>query len=261
MSESKRRKRVVVVGLGLFLIGTIIALLPWFHKLWVNYTMRRDVEAFLSYVEVTPYTPGQASPHEPTVENEETEKEIPPTEHSRLWMDMQDYNRAIFQEGQTGLSGSLAYEDAGFLLSDYGLESEIFGVLSIPRLGLEMPIFLGASKENMANGAAVMGQTSIPIGGCNINCVLAGHRGWNGAAYFLYINQLEPGDIVTVTNLWETLTYQVVDTQIISPNDVDAIHIQPGRELLTLLTCHPPASGGKQRYLVFCERIDNMEVS
>ena len=40
-----------------------------------------------------------------------------------------------------------------------------------------------------------------------------------------------------------------------------AIHIQANRELLTLLTCHPPASGGKQRYLVFCERIDNMEVS
>ena len=26
------------------------------------------------------------------------------------------------------------------------------------------------------------------------------------------------------------------------------------RELLTLLTCHPYASGGKQRYLVICER-------
>ena len=95
---------------------------------------------------------------------------------------------------------------------------------------------------------------SLPIGGSNTNCVLAGHRGWNGAAYFLYINQLEPGDIVTVTNLWETLTYQVVDARIIDPNDVEAIHIQADRELLTLLTCHPPGSGGKQRYLVICER-------
>ena len=123
-----------------------------------------------------------------------------------------------------------------------------------PRLELNMPIYLGATRENMANGAAVMGQTSLPIGGSDTNCVLAGHRGWNGAAYFLYINQLEPRDTVTVTNLWETLTYTVTETKIINPNDVDAIHIQPGKELLTLLTCHPPASGGKQRYLVFCER-------
>lgn len=259
MSESK--KWAVAVSLGLFLIGTIIALLPWFHKLWVNYTMRRDVQAFLSYVEVSPYVPGQKPPHEVIEKNGEAEEVILPTEHTQLWLDMQSYNQTIFEEGQTGLSDPSAYEKASFKLSDYGLENEIFGVLSIPRLDLDMPIYLGATKQNMANGAAVMSQTSLPIGGSNTNCVLAGHRGWNGAAYFLYINQLEPGDVVTVTNLWETLTYEVVGTQIISPNDVDAIHIQPGKELLTLLTCHPPASGGKQRYLVFCERTYEMEES
>lgn len=252
MSESK--KRAVVVSLGLFLIGIIISLLPWFHKLWVNYTMRRDVQAFLSYVEVTPYVPGQKPSHEVIEEDGEAEEVILPTEHTQLWLDMQNYNQTIFQEGQTGLSDPTAYEEASFRLTDYGLESEVFGVLSIPRLDLDMPIYLGATKQNMANGAAVMGQTSLPIGGSNTNCVLAGHRGWNGAAYFLYINQLEPGDTVTATNLWETLTYTVTETKIINPNDVDAIHIQPGKELLTLLTCHPPASGGKQRYLVFCER-------
>ena len=254
MSESKGRKRTVAVSLGLFLFGTVIALLPWFHKLWVNYTMHRDVQAFLSYVEVKPFAPEERSPGETSPQESVPEEPPFPAEHTQLWLDMQGYNQTIFKEGQTGLSDPSAYEEASFKLSDYGLENEIFGVLSIPRLDLDMPIYLGATKQNMANGAAVMGQTSLPIGGSNTNCVLAGHRGWNGAAYFLYINQLEPGDTVTVTNMWETLTYEVVGTQIISPNDVDAIHIQPGKELLTLLTCHPPASGGKQRYLVFCER-------
>ena len=239
MSGSKGRKRAILCSLFLFLIGIIISLLPWLHKLWVNYTMRRDVQAFLSYVELKPFAPEERIPCETAPQESVAEEPALPTEHTLLWLDMQDYNQTISQEGQTGLSDPSAYEEASFRLANYGLESEVFGVLSIPRLE----------------------QTSLPIGGSNTNCVLAGHRGWNGAAYFLYINQLEPGDIVTVTNLWETLTYQVVDTQIISPNDVDAIHIQPGRELLTLLTCHPPASGGKQRYLVFCERIDNMEVS
>lgn len=261
MSESKGRKRTVAVSLGLFLFGTIIALLPWFHKLWVNYTMHRDVQAFLSYVEVKPFAPEERIPGETSPQESVSEEPPFPAEHTQLWLDMQSYNQTIFEEGQTGLSDPSAYEKASFKLSDYGLENEIFGVLSIPRLDLDMPIYLGATKQNMANGAAVMGQTSLPIGGSNTNCVLAGHRGWNGAAYFLYINQLEPGDVVTVTNLWETLTYEVVGTQIISPNDVDAIHIQPGKELLTLLTCHPPASGGKQRYLVFCERTYEMEES
>lgn len=255
MSESKGRKAAVLMSLVLFLAGGAVALSPWFHSLWVDYTMSRDVREFLSYVEVSPYVPGQPSPHKTTEPEEDTGEPVPPAEHTQLWLDMQSYNQAIFEEGQLGLSDPTAYEKPSFCLGGYGLESEVFGVLSIPRLEMGMPIYLGASKQNMENGAAVMGQTSLPIGGSNTNCVLAGHRGWNGAAYFLYINQLEPGDTVTVTNLWETLTYEVVDTQIISPNDVEAIHIQPNRELLTLLTCHPPASGGKQRYLVFCERI------
>ena len=253
MSESKGKIFFAILAALLLLSGSIILLYPSLNGLWVDYTMRRDAQEFLSYVEVKPFTPEEGIPSE-TISQERVEESASPTEHTQLWLDMKAYNEAIFREGQEGLSNPTAYEKSSFRLSDYGLETEVFGVLSIPRLSLEMPIYLGASKQNMANGAAIMGQTSLPIGSSNTNCVLAGHRGWNGAAYFLYINQLEPGDTVTITNLWETLNYKVSEVRVISPNDVDAIHIQPNRELLTLLTCHPPASGGKQRYLVFCER-------
>lgn len=256
MSESKRKIFFAILAVLLLLSGCIILLYPSLNGLWVDYTMRRNAEAFRSYVVLSQGVPEQKASHvvNPQPEPMQPQSQLP-SEHPQLWLDMKAYNEDIFREGQESLFNPTAYEKSSFRLSDYGLETEVFGVLSIPRLSLEMPIYLGASKQNMANGAAIMGQTSLPIGGSNTNCVLAGHRGWNGAAYFLYINQLEPGDTVTVTNLWETLTYEVVETQIISPNDVDAIHIQPNRELLTLLTCHPPASGGKQRYLVFCERV------
>ena len=260
MSESKGKIFFAILAALLLLSGSIILLYPSLNGLWVDYTMRRDAQEFLSYVEVKPFTPEEGIPSE-TISQERVEESASPTEHTQRWLDMKAYNDTIFREGQEGLSDPTAYETPSFRLSDYGLNSEVFGVLSIPRLELRMPIYLGATKENMANGAAVMGQTSLPIGGENTNCVLAGHRGWNGAAYFLYVDRLIPGDTVTVTNLWETLNYKVSDIKVIDPNDVEAIHIQANRELLTLLTCHPPASGGKQRYLVFCERTDNMEVS
>ena len=262
MSESKRKIFFAILAVLLLLSGCIILLYPSLNGLWVDYTMRRNAEAFRSYVVLSQGVPEQEASHvvNPQPEPMQPQSQLP-SEHPQLWLDMKAYNEDIFREGQESLSNPTAYEKSSFRLSDYGLETEVFGVLSIPRLSLEMPIYLGASKQNMANGATVMGQTSLPIGGSNTNCVLAGHRGWNGAAYFLYINQLEPGDTVTVTNLCETLTYEVVETRAISPNDVDAIHIQPNRELLTLLTCHPPASGGKQRYLVFCERVYEMEVT
>ena len=215
--------------------------------------MRQDAEEFLSFVEVKREQPQQGTSHV-VPQPEESGQELP-EENPELWLDMKAYNEAIFAEGQEGLSNQSAYEAPSFLLSEYGLESEVFGVISIPKLDLEMPLFLGASKTNMAKGAAIMGQTSLPIGGSNTNCVIAGHRGWNGAAYFLYLNQLEKGDTVTITNLWETLTYIVVDTDIVYPYEVESIRIKPDREMLTLLTCHPPASGGKQRMLIFCERV------
>lgn len=154
--------------------------------------------------------------------------------------------------------GSLAAtEQPGVLFSVSGQAGDVFGVLSIPKLELEMPLYLGATDRHMADGAAQLGQTSIPIGGENTNAVIAGHRGYNGAPYFRYVPELQIGDSVDITNLWGTLHYKVVETRIIQPNDIDAIKIQPGRDLITLLTCHPYASGGRQRFLVICERTED----
>ena len=46
---------------------------------------------------------------------------------------------------------------------------------------------------HLAAGAAVLGNTSAPIGGDNTNCVIAGHRGWRGADYFRHIDRLAGG--------------------------------------------------------------------
>ena len=169
---------------------------------------------------------------------------------------MQAYNQTIYETGQEKLSSLKATEEPAIYYSIRGQNGDMFGVLRIPKLGLEMPLYLGATDKHMADGAAQLGQTSIPIGGENTNSVIAGHRGYNGADYFRYVPDLRIGDAVSITNHWETMRYTVVETKIIQPNDIDAIKIQPGRDLVTLLTCHPYASGGKQRFLVICERTE-----
>lgn len=260
MSGRKKRRvgsiALLILFILLFLSGVVVFLYPTMNGIWIDYILHRDAEEFLSFVYTDTYepvddstqviimTPGDSIPGESC-----------PEEYPELWQQMRTYNEDIFRNGQEGLSGETAYEKPSFILADYGLESEVFAVLSIPKLDLEMPLYLGATKRHMADGAAHMSETSLPIGGNNTNCVIAGHRGWNGAAYFMHIPNLEKGDIVTITNLWETLTYEVVDWKIITPYDVESIHIQPNRDLITLLTCHPPATGGRERYLVFCERI------
>ena len=176
-------------------------------------------------------------------------------QYPELLADLQKYNHQLYAEKQCNLTDLEACEAPAADLVAYGIEDEIMGVLEIPAMELTMPVYLGASDAHLAAGAAVLGNTSAPIGGGNTNSVIAGHRGWRGADYFRHIDRLQVGDTVQVTSLWETLTYAVADIQIIQPHEVDKIKIQQGRDLLTLITCHPYASGGKQRYVVYCERV------
>ncbi len=231
-----------VLYLSIFLLGLTIFSIPYAQRIRVQQEMDSSIQAF--------------EDQETTVS---AQTETLPTEETRayaeLWEEMRSYNEKIHDEQQALLSSRAALQKTDFQLRDYGRNDEVFAVLNIPKINLDMPVYLGATDQNLANGAAHLSQTSLPIGGENTNCVIAGHRGWNGAYYFRYVPDLRKGDVVTLQNLWETLSYQVVETKIIAPSDVDAIRIQEGRELLTLLTCHPYASGGKQRFLVICERV------
>ena len=182
------------------------------------------------------------------------DRDEPEQQYLELLADLQAYNQRIYAEKQRNLTNLEACEVPAADLTAYGIEDEIIGVLEMPTMELTMPVYLGASDGHLAAGATVLGNTSAPIGGVNTNCVIAGHRGWYGADYFRHIDRLQAGDTVTITNLWETLTYTVVDIQIIQPDQVNRIKIQPGRDLLTLITCHPYASGGRQRLVVYCER-------
>lgn len=182
-------------------------------------------------------------------------EERKPNPYPELLAALQDYNRQLYAEKQRDLSSLEACEEPVVDLSAYGIKSEIIGVLEIPTMELTMPVYLGASDAHLAAGAAVLGNTSVPIGGNSTNCVIAGHRGWKGADYFRHIDRLQVSDTVKLTNLWEILTYTVTDIEIIQPHEVDKIKIQQGRDLLTLLTCHPYASGGRERYVVYCERV------
>ena len=119
----------------------------------------------------------------------------------------QAYNAKIYAEGQSGLVDAWSYTEPSFDLKAYGVDDDVIGVLSIPSISVTLPIYLGATYDHMAHGAVHLSQTSLPIGGMNTNCVIAGHRGWEGAPFFLKLDKVAVGDEVTVTNLWETLTY------------------------------------------------------
>ena len=253
MRNGKLRAFLIALMLLVFASGLTFLLYPYLWGAMVDREISLNAQGFLNRDKTEPTISEVIVTIDSPTEPEETKA------YPELWADMVRYNETIYAQGQTVLSCAYDYQKPSFRLTDYGLSDEVFGVISIPVMELEMPIFLGATEQHMADGAAHLSQTSLPIGGENTNCVIAGHRGYNGASYFRYIDKLKVGDLVSITNLWETLTYRVCEIKIIDPHDVTEILIQPGRELLTLLTCHPYASGGRQRYVVYCERVESPE--
>lgn len=237
-------KGIKICLLLLLLVGLAVALFPVGNGLVTERQMTQQVQSFIAKTEMLPaFTEAIQSANE--------DADLP---YQDLLDEMQEYNAQLYASGQSALTSPAAYQEAALDVAAYGLDDGVVGVVNIPKIGVELPIYLGATSDNLAAGSAVLGQTSLPIGGENTNCVIAAHRGWRGTDYFRYLDELQVGDAVMITNLWETLEYRVCEIRVIEPDDIDAILIQDSRDLLTLITCPPYASGGKYRLAVYCER-------
>lgn len=116
---------------------------------------------------------------------------------------------------------------------------EAFAVLEIPTLSLLIPIYLGASEEQLRKGIGQVEGSSLPIGGKNTHTVLAGHRGMGTKTMFRHLDQMKRGDLFYIHTLSETLTYEVFDIEVIIPTDTNNMHIEEDRDLASLITCHP----------------------
>ncbi|PGC24478.1 class C sortase [Bacillus wiedmannii] len=134
-------------------------------------------------------------------------------------------------------------------------KDEIFGTVSIPKINEELPIYLGASQENLSKGIGQIEGTSLPIGGKDTHAVLAGHRGYHGAKMFRHLDRLTDGDLFYVKVFGKQQEYKVVGREIINPNQVDKLNVIKGKDKVTLLTCEPYTSS-KYRLLVYGERVE-----
>ena len=128
------RKVLILLMLMVFVAGLGVMLYPNLRGAVVDYEIKQEAVSFLEQV---------------TEENEISEDvDIPATEpvetetvlYPELLEAMRSYNEQIWEEKQMNLCDPWSYEQPSFTLGEYGLEDEIFGVLSIPRLELEMPI-------------------------------------------------------------------------------------------------------------------------
>ena len=236
------RKLIIVIAVLLLIAGIGITSYPHIQQYLYRQYARGVIEDFEERLEA--------------YRTESTNSPAEDEEHPLHWLYLLivEYNKQLYESRQAEFVDPFSYSQVSFSLCRFGFEEEMIGYLEIPRMNIELPIFLGANNENMRRGAAHLTQTSLPVGGVNTNAVIAAHRGMSTAAMFRDIEKLQVGDDIFITNFYQTLQYQVVETRIILPTQVETILIQSDRDLVTLITCHP-LRHNYQRYVVFAERV------
>jgi len=105
-------------------------------------------------------------------------------------------------------------------------------VLSIPHLDIEVPVFNGASEQNLNRGAArILGTGAI---GGKGNLGIAGHRD----GFFRPLKDIQVGDDIALETRSDTQVYTVSSIAIVDPSDLSVLG-PTDTPSITLVTCYP----------------------
>ena len=91
----------------------------------------------------------------------------------------------------------------------------------------------------MEKAAGHLEGSSLPVGGENTHAVITAHRGLPSAALFTDLDKMKKGDHFLLHVLDDTLCYEVDQISTIEPKETDALSVEEGMDLVTLVTCTP----------------------
>lgn len=197
----------------IFLIGLSLLLYPTFSNWWNSFHQSR---AILNYSSAL--------------------TQLEDSDYSALFQAAEDYNEALAR-----IDFPLMYYDRieGYETTLNAGGNGIIGYVEIPKISVSLPIYHGTSESVLQIAVGHLEGTSFPIGEKNTHCVLSAHRGLPSAKLFTDLDKLELGDTFTLTVLDRKMQYEVDQILIVEPQDVEALYVQEGEDLCTLMTCTP----------------------
>lgn len=135
-------------------------------------------------------------------------------------------------------------------------DTKVWATMHVPAFDRpNFPLAEGVGLDEVLNvkGAGHYPDTALP--GQDGNVAIAGHRNTYGRV-LEDIARLEPGDPIVVETAEAFYVYEVTETRIVAPQDVEVIAPVPGRpgeepteQMLTLTACHPMYSA-RERIIV-----------
>lgn len=220
-----------VILIFVFLIGLSLLLYPSLSNYWNSFHASRAVASYSEEV-----------------------ANLDEEEYRRMLEEAKEYNRTLLGRGNQYTLSEERKNEYNDLLNLGG--TGIMGYIEIESLGVSLPIYHGTDDAVLQIGVGHLDWTSLPVGGEGTHCVISGHRGLPSAKLFTNLDKMSVGDTFVLRVLDEVLTYEVDQILIVEPDDTEALQIEQGKDLCTLVTCTPYGIN-THRLLVRGHRVEN----
>lgn len=133
------------------------------------------------------------------------------------------------------------------------------GILTLPALSLELPIYQGTSEKALENGIGITEGTGDISGGKGKNPLLAGHSGLYKDSLFDDLPSVKKGQRFYLEVNEEKHAYQIVQImeipkEALQRNFAKYLAPNPKEDRVTLMTCTPKGIN-TYRFLVYGKRV------
>ncbi len=228
-----KKHGTTIILLFVLIIGLSLLLYPTLADWWNSIHQSRAVASYVEQV-----------------------ANIDDDEYAHIWEEAWEYNRSMNGRSNNYLLSEEQQEVYDQILDIGGLG--IMGYIEVPAIGVTLPIYHGTDEAVLQVALGHLEWTSLPVGGESSHCVVSGHRGLPSAKLFTNLDKLVVGDVFMFRVLDEILTYEVDQILIVEPHETEALQIEQGKDLCTLITC-TPYGVNSHRLLVRGHRVENQE--
>ena len=220
-----RKKVNIIVIAVLFLAGLSVLLYPFVANQWNSYRQSRLMSSY-----------------EEGVAEKEAAGQI---DYEAEWEKARIYNDNLMP---MILPDSFAVAEASDRDEAYMAclninGDEVMGIVEIPKIDVELPIYHTTDEEVLQIGAGHLEGSSLPVGGESTHAVISAHRGLPSAKLFTDLDQMAEGDVFYLHILDETLAYEVDQILPMVDKDDTEAHGSPGHRrgerLCDLIYLHP----------------------
>ncbi|MDD3278190.1 MAG: class C sortase [Lachnospiraceae bacterium] len=232
----KKRLSTIIICL-VFLSGLSLLLYPLVANQWNNHRQKQLISNYESVVA-----------EKEDAGNIDYEAEL---------QKAQAYNAALLPSilpDSFAIAEAQEGEDAAYMSCLNIAGDGMMGMVEIPKINITLPIYHTTDASVLEQSAGHLEGSSLPVGGENTHSVISAHRGLPSASLFTDLDKLEKGDHFLIRVLDQVLCYEVDKISVVEPKETEALKVEEGQDLMTLLTC-TPYGVNSQRLLVRGHRV------